>query len=136
MHSIEIFIHLFQVNVNGNDAIPLYKYLKEKQHGFLGFNGIKWNFTKVSLIQWFELEWLEFECFNLTRKNSFFFTVLGWQKWATRWAICTDHITRKHSSENWWITEAISKNRNHTLISCLATPSSIAKEIEKFAFNL
>lgn len=35
-----------KINVNGNNAIPLYKYLKEKQHGFLGMNGIKWNFTK------------------------------------------------------------------------------------------
>lgn len=40
------FFYYAQINVNGNSAIPLYKYLKEKQHGFLGMNGIKWNFTK------------------------------------------------------------------------------------------
>lgn len=34
-----------QINVNGNTAIPLYKYLKEKQNGFFG-SAIKWNFTK------------------------------------------------------------------------------------------
>lgn len=34
-----------KVNVNGADAHPLWKWLKEKQGGFLG-NAIKWNFTK------------------------------------------------------------------------------------------
>ncbi|XP_066152423.1 glutathione peroxidase-like [Euwallacea fornicatus] len=34
-----------KINVNGNDAHPLYKYLKHKQGGTLG-NFIKWNFTK------------------------------------------------------------------------------------------
>jgi len=34
-----------KINVNGNDAIPLYKYLKDKQHGTF-FNAIKWNYTK------------------------------------------------------------------------------------------
>ncbi|KAM8715774.1 hypothetical protein ACLKA7_002768 [Drosophila subpalustris] len=34
-----------KVNVNGDDASPLYKYLKAKQTGTLG-SGIKWNFTK------------------------------------------------------------------------------------------
>lgn len=34
-----------KINVNGNSAIPLYKYLKEKQNGFFG-SAIKWNFTK------------------------------------------------------------------------------------------
>lgn len=34
-----------KVNVNGSDAHPLYKYLKNKQGGTLG-NFIKWNFTK------------------------------------------------------------------------------------------
>ncbi|XP_065092005.1 uncharacterized protein LOC135712865 isoform X1 [Ochlerotatus camptorhynchus] len=33
------------VNVNGDDASPLYKYLKHKQGGTLG-NFIKWNFSK------------------------------------------------------------------------------------------
>ncbi|KAG9508822.1 putative glutathione peroxidase 7, chloroplastic, partial [Fragariocoptes setiger] len=35
-----------KVNVNGNDAIPLYKWLKNKAGGFLGIDAIKWNFTK------------------------------------------------------------------------------------------
>jgi len=34
-----------KINVNGNDAHPLWKYLKEKQSGFM-INAIKWNFTK------------------------------------------------------------------------------------------
>ncbi|CAN8003469.1 unnamed protein product [Ixodes pacificus] len=34
-----------KINVNGDNAHPLWKYLKEKQPGFL-FNAIKWNFTK------------------------------------------------------------------------------------------
>ena len=35
-----------KINVNGDSADPLYKWLKTKQGGFLGFDGIKWNFTK------------------------------------------------------------------------------------------
>ena len=35
-----------KVEVNGDNAIPLYKWLKKEQGGFLGFDGIKWNFTK------------------------------------------------------------------------------------------
>ncbi|XP_066254531.1 uncharacterized protein [Euwallacea similis] len=34
-----------KINVNGNDAHPLFKYLKHKQGGTLG-SFIKWNFTK------------------------------------------------------------------------------------------
>lgn len=34
-----------KVDVNGDSAAPLYKFLKQKQGGFLG-DGIKWNFTK------------------------------------------------------------------------------------------
>lgn len=34
-----------KVKVNGDDAIPLFKWLKEKLHGWFG-NSIKWNFTK------------------------------------------------------------------------------------------
>lgn len=34
-----------KVNVNGDSASPLWKYLKHKQTGTLG-SGIKWNFTK------------------------------------------------------------------------------------------
>lgn len=47
--TIEFFSLFFsishQVNVNGESAIPLYKYLRNKQNGFFG-NAIKWNFTK------------------------------------------------------------------------------------------
>ncbi len=35
-----------KIDVNGDDAHPLYKYLKKEQGGFLGFDSIKWNFTK------------------------------------------------------------------------------------------
>ncbi|XP_034655313.1 probable phospholipid hydroperoxide glutathione peroxidase isoform X3 [Drosophila subobscura] len=34
-----------RVDVNGDNAAPVYKYLKAKQTGTLG-SGIKWNFTK------------------------------------------------------------------------------------------
>ena len=35
-----------KINVNGNDAHPLFKFLKEKAPGMFGTQGIKWNFTK------------------------------------------------------------------------------------------
>lgn len=35
-----------KIKVNGADAHPLYKYLKEKHKGILGLAAIKWNFTK------------------------------------------------------------------------------------------
>jgi len=35
-----------KIKVNGEDAHPLYKYLKNEQGGFLGMDFIKWNFTK------------------------------------------------------------------------------------------
>jgi len=35
-----------KVNVNGNDAAPLFQYLKSAAPGLLGSEGIKWNFTK------------------------------------------------------------------------------------------
>jgi len=35
-----------KVDVNGDNAIPLYKYLKKEQSGFLWTESIKWNFTK------------------------------------------------------------------------------------------
>ena len=35
-----------KIKVNGDDAHPLYQYLKSEQTGFLGSEGIKWNFTK------------------------------------------------------------------------------------------
>jgi len=35
-----------KIKVNGDDAHPLYRYLKKEQPGFLGTKSIKWNFTK------------------------------------------------------------------------------------------
>ena len=35
-----------KIDVNGENAVPLYKYLKKEQSGFLGTESIKWNFTK------------------------------------------------------------------------------------------
>jgi glutathione peroxidase len=34
-----------KIDVNGNDAHPLYQYLKNAKSGLLG-SSIKWNFTK------------------------------------------------------------------------------------------
>ena len=35
-----------KIEVNGNNAHPLYQWLKQEAPGFLGTEGIKWNFTK------------------------------------------------------------------------------------------
>ncbi|HEY1132335.1 MAG TPA: glutathione peroxidase [Roseateles sp.] len=35
-----------KVKVNGAEAHPLWKFLKSEKPGFLGTEGIKWNFTK------------------------------------------------------------------------------------------
>jgi glutathione peroxidase len=35
-----------KVDVNGDNAAPLYKYLKAERPGLLGSEAIKWNFTK------------------------------------------------------------------------------------------
>ncbi len=35
-----------KVDVNGASAHPLWKWLKDEKGGFLGFDGIKWNFSK------------------------------------------------------------------------------------------
>lgn len=35
-----------KVDVNGDQAHPLFTYLKAERPGFLGTKGIKWNFTK------------------------------------------------------------------------------------------
>lgn len=35
-----------KINVNGENADPLYDYLKERQPGLFGIQAIKWNFTK------------------------------------------------------------------------------------------
>jgi len=35
-----------KVDVNGDDAHPLWKWLKSEKPGILGSEGIKWNFTK------------------------------------------------------------------------------------------
>jgi glutathione peroxidase len=37
---------LAKVDVNGDGADPLYKYLKKAKPGLMGSQGIKWNFTK------------------------------------------------------------------------------------------
>jgi glutathione peroxidase len=35
-----------KIEVNGDDAHPLYRYLKAEHPGLLGLESIKWNFTK------------------------------------------------------------------------------------------
>ena len=35
-----------KVDVNGDDAAPLFKWLKKEKPGLLGTEAIKWNFTK------------------------------------------------------------------------------------------
>lgn len=40
-----------KVNVNGDDADPLYQYLTDKLPGILGSKAIKWNFTKFFIDQ-------------------------------------------------------------------------------------
>jgi glutathione peroxidase len=35
-----------KIDVNGEHALPLYKYLKDAKPGLLGSENIKWNFTK------------------------------------------------------------------------------------------
>ena len=35
-----------KIDVNGDDAAPLYQYLKDEAPGLLGSKAIKWNFTK------------------------------------------------------------------------------------------
>lgn len=35
-----------KVDVNGDDAAPLYKWLREEAKGLMGTKSIKWNFTK------------------------------------------------------------------------------------------
>ena len=35
-----------KIDVNGDDAAPLYKYLKKEKPGLMGSEAIKWNFTK------------------------------------------------------------------------------------------
>lgn len=37
---------LSKVDVNGNEASPIFQFLKEKAPGILGIELIKWNFTK------------------------------------------------------------------------------------------
>jgi glutathione peroxidase len=40
------FPMMAKVEVNGSGAHPLYKWLTKEAPGFLGTQGIKWNFTK------------------------------------------------------------------------------------------
>ena len=35
-----------KIDVNGSNAHPLWTWLKDEKGGLLGFDGIKWNFTK------------------------------------------------------------------------------------------
>lgn len=35
-----------KIDVNGDEAAPIYKYLKDEAPGLLGSKAIKWNFTK------------------------------------------------------------------------------------------
>ena len=35
-----------KVDVNGDNADPLWDYMKQQQAGLMGSRGIKWNFTK------------------------------------------------------------------------------------------
>lgn len=37
---------LAKINVNGDNADPVYKFLKSQKSGLLGLNRIKWNFEK------------------------------------------------------------------------------------------
>ena len=38
-----------KVEVNGNDAHPIFKFIKEQKKGFMGTESIKWNFSKFLL---------------------------------------------------------------------------------------
>ncbi len=40
-----------KIEVNGNNALPLYKHLKKSARGLLGTQSIKWNFTKFLVDQ-------------------------------------------------------------------------------------
>ncbi|MDF1882161.1 glutathione peroxidase [Sulfurimonas sp. MAG313] len=40
-----------KIDVNGDNALPLYKYLKKEKTGFLWTKSIKWNFTKFLVDQ-------------------------------------------------------------------------------------
>ena len=43
----EVTVPMFaKVRVNGDDAHPLYRFLKSQKKGLFGLPGIKWNFTK------------------------------------------------------------------------------------------
>jgi len=37
------------VEVNGKNAHPLFKFIKEQKKGFMGTESIKWNFSKFLL---------------------------------------------------------------------------------------
>ena len=46
-HTYSVDFPMFaKVEVNGIGAHPLFQYLKMERPGFLGLQGIKWNFTK------------------------------------------------------------------------------------------
>ncbi len=43
------FLMMEKIEVNGENAHPIYRWLKGEKPGFLGTEGIKWNFTKFLL---------------------------------------------------------------------------------------
>lgn len=45
------FTMFSKIDVNGEQAHPLYKYLKQTAPGVMGTKGIKWNFTKFLVDQ-------------------------------------------------------------------------------------
>ena len=44
-----------KVEVNGNDAHPIFKFIKEQKKGFMGTESIKWNFSKFLLSKYGEV---------------------------------------------------------------------------------
>lgn len=45
-HFQVLFPIMDKIDVNGDNAHPVYRYLKDKKSGTLGFKGIQWNFEK------------------------------------------------------------------------------------------
>lgn len=47
LETYDVHFDMFsKIDVNGENAAPLYKFLKKEQGGFLWIDSIKWNFTK------------------------------------------------------------------------------------------
>ena len=49
-HGVNFPLHA-KVDVNGDEAHPLFRHLKKAAPGFMGSESIKWNFTKFSSIK-------------------------------------------------------------------------------------